>query len=307
MTVFQLDRGRAALEKYGAVNHLTVEVYGADGRLLAGAMNRTPLFDLLSRGPGPGMFASCARQCLGRSDPGSPVVIEEPYGLAVVGTPLVLAGEIVGAAVAGYALTTPLSYDEGARLAHDRRLPFADVWAVTSKELPVASSRLPSRGELLGIIGNTVLSESYRFRKLEETSRRLAEASEVKHRHLAVLSHDLRTPLTAILGYAGLARSGKLDAAGTDRALEVIERNVRLQTQLLEDLLDVSRPSVLEQVPPTAGSSEALEGPPTLNGKYERDDHERQVGVGRLHRRAWRAALGKFLSRLPLPASARPS
>ncbi len=241
MTVFQLDRGRAALEKYAVVNHLTVEVYGADGCLAAAAMNRTPLFDLFARGPGPGMFATCARQCLGQSDPGSPVVIEEQHGLAVVGTPLVLAGEIAGAAVAGYALTTHLSYREGVRLARDCRLPFADVWAVLRKELPVSRSRLPSRGELLAIIGNTVLSENDRFRQLEETSLRLAEASEAKDRFLAVLSHELRTPLTAILGYAGLARNGKLDAAGTDRALEVIERNVRLQTHLLEDLLDVSR------------------------------------------------------------------
>ena len=48
VTVFQLDRGRAALEKYAAVNHVTVQVYGADGQLVAAAVNRTPLFDLFS-------------------------------------------------------------------------------------------------------------------------------------------------------------------------------------------------------------------------------------------------------------------
>jgi signal transduction histidine kinase/ActR/RegA family two-component response regulator len=240
VSVFQLDRGRAALEKYAAANHLTVEVYGADGRLVAGPVNRTPLFDVFSRSPGPGLFATCARQCLSQSDPASPVVVAEPHGLAVVGTTLVLGGQITGAAVAGYALTSHLSYREVVRLARDSRLPFDDVWAVTRKELPVSSSRLPLRAELLGILANTLLIEDYRSRQLEETSLRLAEASEAKDRFLAVLSHELRTPLTAILGYAAIVRMRKLDPS-TDRALAVIERNAKLQTQLIEDLLDVSR------------------------------------------------------------------
>lgn len=241
VTVFQLDRGRAALEKYAIVNHLTVQVYGADGRPVAGAVNCTPLFDLFSQGHGPGMFVRCARECLGRSDPGSPVVVEEQYGLAVIGTPLVLAGEIAGAAVAGYAVTTHLSYREGVRLAREYRLPFDELWAVTRRELPLPHSRLVLSGELLGILGNTLLSEHYRSQQLEETSLRLAEAAEAKDRFLAVLSHELRTPLTAILGYAVLVRSGRLGADGTANGLEVIERNARLQTQLIEELLDVSR------------------------------------------------------------------
>ena len=241
LTVFQLDRGRAALEKYAAANHLTVLVYGADGRPATGAVNRTPLFELFSRGHGPGLFARCARACLGPSDPDSPVVIEEQAGLAAIGTPLVLGGEIAGAAVAGYALTTHLTHREVMRLARDYRLPFDEIWAATRKELPESLGRLPLRGELLGIIGNTLLSEHYRSRQLEETSLRLVEAAEAKDRFLAVLSHELRTPLTAILGYAAFARKGKLDEAGVREALEVIERNAKLQTQLIEDLLDVSR------------------------------------------------------------------
>jgi signal transduction histidine kinase/ActR/RegA family two-component response regulator len=241
VSVFELDRGRAALEKYAVVNHQTVQVYGVDGRPVAGPVNRTMLFDLFSRGRGPGMFARCARECLGQSDPGAPVVIEEEYGLAVIGTPLVLAGDIVGAAVAGYALTTHLTYREAVRLARDYGLPFDEVWAVTRKELPESPGRLPLRGELLGILGNTLVSEHHRSRQLEETSQRLAEAGEAKDRFLAVLSHELRTPLTAILGYAVLVRRGKLGAAATANAFEVIERNARLQTVLIDDLLDISR------------------------------------------------------------------
>jgi signal transduction histidine kinase/CheY-like chemotaxis protein len=241
VTVFQLERGRAALEKYAAVNHLTVQVYGADGRQVTDAVNRIPLFDLFSRSHGPGMFATCARQCLDQPDPGPSVVLEEQYGLAVVGTTLVLAGEIVGAAVAGYALILHPGHREIEQLARASGLDVGEVWAVARKILPLPRSRLALCGELLGILGNTLLSENYRSRQLEETSRRLAEASETKDRFLAVLSHELRTPLTSILGYASLVRNGKLDEAGVRRAIEVIERNAKLQTQLIEDLLDVSR------------------------------------------------------------------
>jgi len=73
-------------------------------------------------------------------------------------------------------------------------------------------------------------------------ARKAAEAATAaKDRFLAVVSHELRTPLSAITGWVRLARSGKLDAALQQRALETIERNAQMQAQLIEDLLDVSR------------------------------------------------------------------
>jgi CheY-like chemotaxis protein len=65
--------------------------------------------------------------------------------------------------------------------------------------------------------------------------------SRLKDEFLATLSHELRTPLNAILGWARLLHGGQLDSTTKLRAIESVERNARVQTKLVEDLLDVSR------------------------------------------------------------------
>ncbi|MCW5312498.1 PAS domain S-box protein [Nostoc sp. KVJ3] len=76
----------------------------------------------------------------------------------------------------------------------------------------------------------------------EKTARAQAEtANRIKDEFLAVLSHELRTPLNPILGWAKLLRTRNFDEATKIKALETIERNAKLQTQLIGDLLDVSR------------------------------------------------------------------
>ena len=75
-----------------------------------------------------------------------------------------------------------------------------------------------------------------------QVEREEAEAANAaKDQFLATISHELRTPLNAIMGWTSLVRGGELDAETTQQALEVIERNARVQAQLIEDLLDVSR------------------------------------------------------------------
>jgi PAS domain S-box-containing protein len=76
----------------------------------------------------------------------------------------------------------------------------------------------------------------------EQIAREAAEnANRIKDEFLAVLSHELRSPLNPILGWSKLLKQGKLDTVKTATALETIERNAQLQVQLIDDLLDISR------------------------------------------------------------------
>ncbi|PMB14759.1 hypothetical protein CEN48_09020 [Fischerella thermalis CCMEE 5282] len=76
---------------------------------------------------------------------------------------------------------------------------------------------------------------------LQQQTEQLQEANRMKDEFLAILSHELRSPLNAILGWSQLLRSRKLNETQITKALETIERNAKTQTQLIEDLLDISR------------------------------------------------------------------
>jgi signal transduction histidine kinase len=107
-----------------------------------------------------------------------------------------------------------------------------------------------SRGEPARVLGTALdvtdrkrreeelLANEERFRRL---SVELEQANRTKDQFLMTLSHELRTPLTAIAGWVRLLQSAKLSGEQAARALDVIGRNVKTQTRIVDDLLDVSR------------------------------------------------------------------
>ncbi|MBG1262392.1 PAS domain-containing protein [Nostoc commune] len=86
------------------------------------------------------------------------------------------------------------------------------------------------------------VQERDRLLQLEQAARAEAErANRIKDEFLAVLSHELRSPLNPILGWTKLLQTRKFNETKTAEALATIERNAKLQTQLIDDLLDVAK------------------------------------------------------------------
>ena len=126
-----------------------------------------------------------------------------------------------------------------------RRHDGAYCW-FTSRAVPM----LNERGEVLKWVGTStnidarkrVELEREHLLERESQARNDAErASRMKDEFLATVSHELRTPLNAIVGWVYLLRSGKTAPGELNEGLAAIERNTRVQTQLIEDLLDMSR------------------------------------------------------------------
>jgi PAS domain S-box-containing protein len=127
----------------------------------------------------------------------------------------------------------------------------------TKMQQAVRISPLSHDGQIIGTltiiedVSERVAREAELQTQLEDRSRLLASeklarneaerANRLKDEFLATISHEIRNPLNAILGWAHMMRLGKLTPANAERAVETIYRNAKSQAQLVADLLDVSR------------------------------------------------------------------
>jgi signal transduction histidine kinase/ActR/RegA family two-component response regulator len=183
---------------------------------------------------------------------------------AVVPTIAALAAELPRGAGAAVVSEEALTADSASLVAHVRSQP---VWS----DLPVvilsrSGAETPAMRAVMNRLGDvTVLERPIRittFLSVIKTALRARERqyqvrdhlamlgaaqseaeriSRMKDEFLATLSHELRTPLNAILGWTQILQRDPADAEGVVEGLEVIERNARVQTQIIEDLLDMSR------------------------------------------------------------------
>ena len=132
--------------------------------------------------------------------------------------------------------------------------------AKDGREIPVEDSAAPIRdanGALIGavMVFYDVTSRRQREQELEESSRREIQlrleaekarldaerANLSKDQFFATLSHELRSPLTPMLGWAKLLLNGTLDEKAKHHGLVVMERNIKSQAKLIDDILDISR------------------------------------------------------------------
>ncbi|HYN80313.1 MAG TPA: ATP-binding protein, partial [Gemmatimonadaceae bacterium] len=123
------------------------------------------------------------------------------------------------------------SYSVWAILGADERPVGVMIQVTDTTEMAIFRRQVIAMNEQL-------LLSATRQHELTETAER---ANQLKDEFLATLSHELRTPLTSIVGWAQMLGNPKLDPVASLRAIEVIRRNARMQVQMIDDLLDVSR------------------------------------------------------------------
>ena len=123
------------------------------------------------------------------------------------------------------------SYSVWAILGADERPVGVMIQVTDTTEMAIFRRQVMAMNEQL-------LLSATRQHELTETAER---ANQLKDEFLATLSHELRTPLTSIVGWSQMLGNSKLDPVTSLRAIEVIRRNARMQVQMVDDLLDVSR------------------------------------------------------------------
>ncbi len=128
--------------------------------------------------------------------------------------------------------------------AHDHRVVWSDGnvrWLSVRKQVFFDRSNPPGR-PIYAILAAIDITDRKQLLEQEQLARAEAErANRIKDEFLAILSHELRSPLNPILGWAKLLQTRKFDEIKTAEALATIERNAKLQAQLIDDLLDVAK------------------------------------------------------------------
>ena len=124
-------------------------------------------------------------------------------------------------------------------------LEFEEVAEFVGKQITAISLKCPlynPQGIPYAVCGiSTEITDRKRMEEaLRQQAEKLAQANRTKDEFLAIVSHELRTPLNAILGWAQMLCSRKLNETMTAIALNTIERNAKIQKQIVEDILDVA-------------------------------------------------------------------
>ena len=170
-------------------------------------------------------------------------------GLAQLAAAIVMGGAIVGMHYTGmeaaHFLPGSICLEADVGISQDLLAGMVTVTALLlltiATLVAIYDSRLEDRSRILA--ASLATSAERQTLYLHEQKARLEaeRLSDMKDEFLSTLSHELRTPLNAMLGWAQLLMDGGKDEKMLKRGLQTIERNARAQSQLIEDMLDMSR------------------------------------------------------------------
>ena len=327
-TLFSSDYWVRAFESYSKAVQLTIKLFDTSSRPILEPVHSTPLFQLFEETTGydPGLFVECARRCLAQAPHSRPpVIVSEFCGLTVIGTSLVFHGEIAGAAVGGYALLDFCQVSEVQRLTQDSGVNFERLWRIVREQRPIPKQRLMLNGELLQVLGDSLLREDRRMRlygeelnrtesQLSALTARLLNLQEEERRRLALELHDdLVQRVVSIQNQVARLRLEQRGSAAGTGELEAIEHELEnlalatrtvshgLHTTILDDL--GLAPALKQLVHDFAGRNSvtarfnAADVPPTISAAISTNLYRiTQEALSNLRRHASQADVAVTLS-----------
>jgi hypothetical protein len=234
----------APLQQFAQATGLTVSAFDAAGERQIGPLVASRTAELLAGsslwredGPGLALERALAAQAIAAVGAGDPT--EGPsdsfHGMRVCSLPLTRAGKAYGAVVFGWRFEdfgTPMSCE---RIARQLGIPGQALWNEVRLEAPVAGKRLATFRALLATLVDALDSQ-------RDTIDELRRVSRARDLFLATVSHEMRTPLSALsLRIELLLRTMPDMAPALEKSLMAMRMHVRQEASMIDDLIDAAR------------------------------------------------------------------
>lgn len=227
-----------ALELFSKSTSLMTSLYLPNGKRVCGPFSFTPFGQMLISS---GKFRDGEighyteqREVLKIRSLGKRGTFDFTKALRIDGVPIMLNGDIIGIVMIGWIFDhfpDPIECD---RIAKELQLPSNQMWQLARLIPPLSHEKLSVYEEMLNLVTTTLTQQLAALHKLREAAR-------VKDELLAIVSHELKTPLTSILLRIQMLKAHKVDPVKMDQFLASMEKNARVEAKLIDDLLDAAR------------------------------------------------------------------
>lgn len=238
LILHSIDDWIQALKLFSKSTNLITSLYLPDGQRVAGPFTSTPFGNfLLSSGKFRG--GEICNYCEGREvlkvmSSGNKITFDFARALRIDALPVKYNEEIIAVIMVGWVFDHFPDPVECEHIARSTGMSGNQCWQVARLQAPVSKDKFIIYEEMLKLLTGTMLEQISSHQKLKE-------AVKVKDDLLAIVSHELKTPLTSILLRIQMLKNHKVPADKINHFLDTLETNARLEAKLIDDLLDAAK------------------------------------------------------------------
>jgi signal transduction histidine kinase len=217
---------------------MTASLYLANGKRACGPLGNNPILNVI-KSTGKFNEGNIAHYCEQREVykivmSGKPSTFDFSKSLRIDAIPIKNRNEVIGVVMLGWVFDHFPDPVECERLSKDLELPPNQLWQMARLQSPVSEEKFIVYKDMLSLLLSTLLHQIVALQKVQEASR-------VKDELLSIVSHELKTPLSSLLLRIQMLKSHRVDPEKMDSFLNSMEVNARMESKLIDDLLDAAR------------------------------------------------------------------